>query len=68
MVLPHRIGDLEILLTKKDNPAILPHRIGDLEMHQLHSIRRITLPHRIGDLETVTRLMNKEQMTSSPHR
>ena len=31
-LLPHRIGDLENLPSRKSRPQLLPHRIGDLEI------------------------------------
>ncbi len=33
MILPHRIGDLEIAFQAQMNTTQLPHRIGDLERH-----------------------------------
>ena len=50
--LPHRIGDLEILVAVVAVALGLPHRIGDLEnLYHLMYQQRL-LPHRIGDLES----------------
>ncbi len=50
-MLPHRIGDLEIMSNYIDFSFILPHRIGDLEIFSHRITFNKTLPHRIGDLE-----------------
>ena len=52
LILPHRIGDLENLISDTQGYQALPHRIGDLEIDKFSANRPVQLPHRIGDLET----------------
>ncbi len=51
-ILPHRIGDLEIIVKAVKGGVALPHRIGDLEIPWIITNGSELLPHRIGDLET----------------